>query len=328
VDLADIDNEEWFNALSEKDRATIEKYKAKGGMMAKGGDLSSIKKKYEENEDENAHSENVVLLAKHFGTKEDLAKAKEILALHEKEGSLSSENGKKRQELHLKLIGKARAEMGKQGIEFEKGGYMAKGGDIGIELMGGQSNSELKPSGYKLISKKGNEIIVSDDGGQTKERYVKNKYGVSGYRLVYNGNDYEFTDSFKEGGYMADGGMTPLDVSNQIYDITVRIAELGNINTEAAYEETKNLMKMRAALQARALHLQDMEMAKGGELHRSQEKYAYGRYMAMGGAIEHGLKKGDHIMVVRGNMLGIKNEITGEIVTLNIETGERKESKE
>jgi hypothetical protein len=97
---------------------------------SKGGDLSSIKKKYEENEDENAHSENVVLLAKHFGTKEDLAKAKEILALHEKEGSLSSENGKKRQELHLKLIGKARAEMSKQGIEFEKGGYMAEGGII------------------------------------------------------------------------------------------------------------------------------------------------------------------------------------------------------
>ena len=206
----------------------------------------------------------------------------------------------------------------------------------------------------------------------------------------------EYLVKKEKGGYMADGGITPLDVSNQIYDITVRIAELGDINTEAAYEETKNLMKMRAALQARALHLQDMEMAKGGymahggklevgdegmyeggeaviltiddksygysyldedgkpksqkmfaakskfenqfrvfpkyagggELHRSQEKYAYGRYMAMGGAIEHGLKKGDHIMVVRGNMLGIKNEITGEIVTLNIETGERKESKE
>jgi hypothetical protein len=99
----------------------------KGGYMAKGGDLSSIKKKYEENEDENAHSENVVLLAKHFGTKEDLAKAKEILALHEKEGSLSSENGKKRQELHLKLIEKARKEMSKEGISFAKGGYMAKG---------------------------------------------------------------------------------------------------------------------------------------------------------------------------------------------------------
>jgi len=100
------------------------------GMMAKGGDLSLVKKKYEENEDENAHSENVVLLAKHFGTKADLAKAKEILALHEKEGYLSSENGKKRTELHYKLIDKARSEMGKQGIKFEKGGYMADGGAV------------------------------------------------------------------------------------------------------------------------------------------------------------------------------------------------------
>jgi hypothetical protein len=99
---------------------------AKGGYMAKGG-LASVKKKYEENEDENAHSENVVLLAKHFGTKEELAEAKKILALHEKEGSLSSENGKKRQELHLKLIEKARKEMSKEGISFAKGGYMAKG---------------------------------------------------------------------------------------------------------------------------------------------------------------------------------------------------------
>jgi hypothetical protein len=96
---------------------------------AEGGELSSIKDEYLKNEDENAHSENVVLLAKHFGTKEDLAKAKEILALHEKEGSLSSENGKKRQELHLKLIKKATKEMSKEGIEFEKGGYMAMGGE-------------------------------------------------------------------------------------------------------------------------------------------------------------------------------------------------------
>jgi hypothetical protein len=119
---------------------------------AKGGDLSSIKKKYEENEDENAHSENVVLLAKHFGTKEDLAKAKEILALHEKEGSLSSENGKKRQELHLKLIDKARAEMGKQGIEFEKGGYMAKGGEIAFD------NSNLYLNGFGMDSN-GNSVV-------------------------------------------------------------------------------------------------------------------------------------------------------------------------
>lgn len=137
--ISDVD-EEWISKLSPEDNKIIfnnmlsshfKKTKEKGGYMAdggethrfeKGGNLKSIKDKYEENEDNNAHSENVVLLAKHFGTKEDLAEAKEILALHEKEGHLSSENGKKRQELHLKLIDKARKEMGEKGIEFKKGG--------------------------------------------------------------------------------------------------------------------------------------------------------------------------------------------------------------
>jgi hypothetical protein len=75
----------------------------------------------------------------------------------------------------------------------------AKGGSLGEELMGGQSNATLKPSGYHLVSAKGREIIVSDDGGNSKERWVKNN-GFSGYRLVYKGNDYEFTDSFDNGG--------------------------------------------------------------------------------------------------------------------------------
>jgi hypothetical protein len=89
--------------------------------------------------------------------------------------------------------------------QYAYGGYMADGGAMGEELLGGQSNAQLKPSGYKLISQKGREIIVSDDGGETKERYVKNN-GFSGYRLVYKGNDYEFTDSFEYGGFMAKGG--------------------------------------------------------------------------------------------------------------------------
>jgi hypothetical protein len=102
-----------------------------GGEMAKGGSLDSIKRKYEQNEDENAHSENVVLLAKHFGDVNDLKEAKEILAKHNKEGHLSRENGKKRQDLNLKLIAKARKEMNKEGIEFADGGMMDKGGENG-----------------------------------------------------------------------------------------------------------------------------------------------------------------------------------------------------
>ena len=97
----------------------------KGDKYAEGGSLKNLKniaKKYLENEDDNNHSENVVLLATHFGTKEDLKKAKEILALHNSTGSLTSENGKARQQLHLKLISKARKEMSKEGVEFADGG--------------------------------------------------------------------------------------------------------------------------------------------------------------------------------------------------------------
>ena len=133
------------------------------GKMAKGGDLSSIKKEYEENEDENMHSENVVLLAKHFGNKEDLAEAKTILSLHEKEGHLSSENGKKRSELHLKLINKARAEMSKEGIEFAKGG----------KLIGKQKNLDVNENGkldaedFKMLRKQ-----RMAEGGVTEKEVV------------------------------------------------------------------------------------------------------------------------------------------------------------
>jgi len=289
------------------------------------------------------------------------------------------------------------------------GGYMADGGKTTVVDDFGSMSFRNQYDEWEMVVV--SKELEKDGGRFHKDRFLVSakdideakKIATELWKKEFGDSDLSIvkvmSDSLYKLKYMdtyAEGGITPLDVSNQIYDITVRIAELGDINTEAAYEETKNLMKMRAALQARALHLQDMEMAKGGymakggklevgdegmyeggeaviltiddksygysyldedgkpksqtmfaakskfenqfrvfpkyagggELHRSQEKYAYGRYMAMGGAIEHGLKKGDHIMVVRGNMLGIKNEITGEIVTLNIETGERKESKE
>jgi hypothetical protein len=98
---------------------------AKGGMLTKSN-LESIKNKYEENEDENYHGENIILLAENFGNAEDLSEAKRIFNLHKKEGHLSSQNGKMRQDLHLKLIGKARAEMKKEGIQFAKGGKISR----------------------------------------------------------------------------------------------------------------------------------------------------------------------------------------------------------
>ena len=77
------------------------------------------------------------------------------------------------------------------------------GGGVGEELMGGQPNSS-KPSGYTLVKSKGREIIVTDDGGKTQERWIKSN-GYSGYTLRYNGNQYEFTDSFARGGMTEHG---------------------------------------------------------------------------------------------------------------------------
>jgi hypothetical protein len=82
--------------------------------------------------------------------------------------------------------------------QFKK--IQANGGGVGEELMGGQPNSS-RPSGYTLVQAKGREIIVTDDGGKTKEIWIKNN-GYSGYTLHYNGNQYEFVSS----GQYANGG--------------------------------------------------------------------------------------------------------------------------
>jgi hypothetical protein len=84
-----------------------EHYKDGGIMLDK--DFTAIEKEYEENEDNNYHSENVVLLAENFGTEEEKAEAKEILEKHNEEGSLSSELYKRRSVLEEKLWDKYQA---------------------------------------------------------------------------------------------------------------------------------------------------------------------------------------------------------------------------
>lgn len=67
------------------------------------------------------------------------------------------------------------------------------------------------------------------------------------------------------------------------------------------------------------------EKTDGGFMVR-EPKMASGGYMAKGGAVEHGLMVGDKILIVKGPILGILNEETGEAVTVNIETGDRRGS--
>lgn len=74
---------------------------AQGGAPGKGGvpvhpaqasspDTAKLSKQYDRNEDRNAHSENIALLAKNFGTADEHAKAKEIIAERNRVGGLPS----------------------------------------------------------------------------------------------------------------------------------------------------------------------------------------------------------------------------------------------
>lgn len=51
-----------------------------------------LRKKYDENEDENRHSENAVLLAKHFGTPEELERMQHMVKIRDKIGHLHSDH--------------------------------------------------------------------------------------------------------------------------------------------------------------------------------------------------------------------------------------------
>lgn len=52
--------------------------------------IKQIKKKHDENEDNNCHAENLVLLANHFGTEQEQALAEENLKAKHRLGHLDS----------------------------------------------------------------------------------------------------------------------------------------------------------------------------------------------------------------------------------------------
>jgi hypothetical protein len=167
-------NKVQFNNFIEKLESEGYSKKYAEGSETKVGNISknklkSIAKEYEKNEDENYHSENVVLLAKNFGTDEDIEEAKEILKKHNEEGYLSTENSKKRIDLSLKLIEKARAEMKKEGIEF------ANGGNVTDKKKDGQRIA--KPKGWRWKNEaieKG--LIPKSAMYKTPSKYYRNKY--------------------------------------------------------------------------------------------------------------------------------------------------------
>jgi hypothetical protein len=178
------------------------------------------------------------------------------------------------------------------GIEF------AGGGGVGEELMGGQPNS-IKPSGYTLVKSKGREIIVTEDGGKTQERWVKSN-GYSGYTLHYNGNQYEFVSSFAGGGstYQGGGGIDELNYGERGKKGYIEDSIKSNkriIDLMQKYLDTDLEENSEKALSNRNKVREDMNKLKAEVLHLQDEISTY----QGGGGVET-IKKGDKV-IWKGN---------------------------
>lgn len=152
-------------------------------MMAKGGGVSEVWEQYEENEDNNLHSENVVLLAKHFGTKDDIKKAEMILKKHEEIGHIPYDLMKERDELGHKLYDKLleakNKKMAAGGDTDGKNGYVAFYKGKRIEVYADTSYEAQKKAADIFKAKKSWDVhvVLAEVGGKP---YVHTAYAMGG----------------------------------------------------------------------------------------------------------------------------------------------------
>ena len=168
------------------------------GMFAKGGEMNQSKAKkifaeFEKNEDENYHSENVVLLAKHFGTAAELKEAKAILKEHDEAGSLTSALRKRRDSLYDKLMPKLRNALKDK---HAKGGKIHDPANLYAQLNEAENNfskdngaeykrllaliSENRANYYKALNEAENNFS-KDNGAEYNRLYsMRNKFAQGG----------------------------------------------------------------------------------------------------------------------------------------------------
>ena len=221
---------------------------------------------------------------KKFNTQYNVGKAKYVINYHD--GKKTHKDGSPFYDLatfkNMKDFMTYKKKLKSEGYkEYKDGGYMAKGGVID-SLLVDQTNFLNELTDIKLSANLETEAGVADY--RSKIAPIKEKLKAIDSQLEELG--YE---AYEKGGYMAGGGtidnsgITPADLQNQIWNLTARIAKLGDIESQASYDEINMLMKQRKKLQSMALNHGDVVMAQGGELHRSQEeKFKYGGYMAGG----------------------------------------------
>jgi hypothetical protein len=240
--------------------------------MAKGGklDIAKIRAEYDENEDNNAHSENVVLLAKYFGSESDLRDAKTILAKHEAIGHLPSYLRDERDALASKLYKK---------MVIASQSKMANGGELYVDLFEERDGmpyqvqevleryedeygEDITYEALLQMQEDMENVGYTFDYGLDAIPYGLRPIGVEITQL----RDYD-DDEYANGGIMAKGGKT---VSQDVVYIQYRNAKKGfsidkkYFKGEDAYKEAvkwgrKNIDNFN-------MDMVKFEMARGGKL--------------------------------------------------------------
>jgi hypothetical protein len=276
------------------------------GMFAKGGEMNQSKAKkifaeFEKNEDENYHSENVVLLAKHFGTAAELKEAKAILKEHDEAGSLTSALRKRRDSLYDKLMPKLRNALKDKHVKGGKlhgAGMFAKGGELkGRIKVGTFDEAQLRSQEDKKAVEKAQK--------ETGLKYVDTKIIKKGGEMfmeVYLIPTEEYLKSSK----FAKGGKIESEI-NQLYQKSnfinndfnwrLKLLEMLQDNSIEAYNIYQKLtaIQKKQVLQEQFEMDNDMGSYGDGDINTSKENLDI---------LLNDAKKGKHY--AKGGKMGFK----------------------
>jgi hypothetical protein len=215
--------------------------------------------------------------------------------------------------------------------KLEKGGYMAKGGQtddfydnlqvhvqgVGTIYHGQSMKAAIKKADAYLLKNPKAEVVIVDE-----------KYGDE-YDL--EGNQVENEDEYAKGGevrfvdeFSTNNGIeistAKTEDGKTLYGAQITMYPLQRI--VPFIHEDKDIVVQRA----KKIHSDMAEHLSNND--GEYKKMAKGGYFAKGGAMEHGLKRGDTIIddMSWDNSVKVLNNKTGYAV-VHLETGERKEMK-
>jgi hypothetical protein len=176
---------------------------------------------------------------------------------------------------------------------------------------------ESMPDDVELVSiEEASEMSMMKKGG-----YAKKEYGGILQPMTGGVNADPRFDIYDTGAFMKQGGMMAMGGSLQD-ELAEKEKEIESLRKSIDLDYSDN--EVGDNTKRKWTKLFDLQDEKNVILNRLK----FGsKKMAMGGATEHGLMEDDLILVVNGNMLGIKNQKSGERVIVDISKGTRQKSR-